>query len=261
MDKRASGRIPTNLKIKMCLDHDINTGIISNLSHNGMLITTKVCFPLKSQFDVLLPLGQDILRIPVKVSRLLKKDDTYTGIGVELLDTPIGYQEFLENQSQEYHVKERRKKTFKCSVCNHISFRQAPIHCPFCKSSIDSFIENSGEVNMVDDFKSLGDFEKEHFPVVNIAKGSVSCGSNRGANIHISVGEIRHRMDIDDHIAFIDFYFNDVTLSKKCIARINLNCHIIGPETSLNFIDACSGNITIISNCTAHGSWMTEAVI
>ncbi|RJQ49861.1 MAG: hypothetical protein C4538_01290 [Nitrospiraceae bacterium] len=261
MEKRSSGRIPSNLKIKLCLDHDINTGILSNLSDNGMLITTKVCFPLKSQFEILLPVGEEILKIPVRVSRLLKKNDVYDGIGVELLEPSAAYLEFLERQSMLYQIKEKRKKTFKCSTCSHITFKQAPLHCPFCKSAIDDFIENSGEVNMLEDYTSLTDFEKTHFPVINIAKGSVPEMKDRGMHVQIKVGEFPHKMDIDDHIAFIDLYFNDFSLSKKCIARLHLNCQIITPIASFSFHDACSGALTVISNCTAHGSWMTETTI
>ncbi|RJQ51193.1 MAG: hypothetical protein C4526_10695 [Nitrospiraceae bacterium] len=261
MEKRSSIRIPSNLKVKLCLEDDVNTGTLMNFSGNGMLINTRVCFPLKSQFEILLPSGEEILKIPVKVKRLLKKGETYDGIGVELLDAPPKYLEFLDNQQKDFRIKEKKTRTFICTVCNHIAFGQAPINCPFCNGPIDNFDDNSGEVNIMTDFKALAEFEKKHFPVINIKKVSDPAPNGVPVNVHVSVGEIRHRMDVDDHITFIDFYFNDLSLNKKCIARINLNCHIITPEASLYFNDKASGVLTVISNCSAHGSWMAETSI
>ena len=165
MEKRSSNRVPSSLKIKLCFDNDINTGTLVNMSGNGMLINTKVCFPLKSQFDILLPSGEEILKIPVKVSRLLKKDNAYDGIGVELLDPTSEYFDFLDNQSKDFTIDDRKIKTYVCTVCNHITFGQAPIICPFCNGSIDNFYDNTGEVNTMSDFKSLAEFEKKHFPL------------------------------------------------------------------------------------------------
>jgi desulfoferrodoxin-like iron-binding protein len=261
MEKRSSGRVPSNLKIKLRLEDDINTGTLVNFSRSGMLINTKLCFPLKSTFDILLPAGDEILKVPVKVSRLLKKDNIYNGIGVELLDTSRKYLEFLNTQSRDLNIKGKRTKTFVCSVCGHITFEQAPINCPFCCGPIDNFSDNSGEVNIPEDFQSLTDFEKKHFPMINIAKADTSTLDARHIHVHVKVGEIQHEMEVDEHIKFIDFYFNDLSLHKKCIARVNLNCHIINPETVLSFHDTTSGILTVISNCSAHGNWLAEANI
>ncbi|MBI5739656.1 MAG: PilZ domain-containing protein [Nitrospirae bacterium] len=261
MEKRSYDRIPASLKIKLCLDNDINTGTLVNLSRSGMLINTKVCFPLKSQFDILLPSGDDILKIPVKVSRLLKKGNAYDGIGVELLDPSSRYFEFLASQSKNSTINDRKIKTYVCTVCNHIAFGQVPIVCPFCNGSIDNFYDNTGEVNTLSDFKSLADFEKKHFPVINVARGGGPEQAEAPIDVHVTVGEIQHKMDIDDRITFIDFYFNDLRLNKKCLARVNLNCHIVNPDATIRFHETASGTLTVVSNCNAHGSWMAETNI
>jgi len=261
MEKRSSGRVPSNLKIKLRLEDDINTGTLVNFSRNGMLINTKLCFPLKSTFEILLPTGDEILKVPVKVSRLLKTDNIYTGIGVELLDAPREYLVFLDAQSGNLNIKRKRTKTFVCFVCGHITFEQAPINCPFCFGPIDNFSDNSGEVNTPEDFQSLSDFERKHFPTIDIAKADTSTEETRYIQVHVKVGEIQHEMDVDEHIKFIDFYFNDLGLHKKCIARFNLNCHIINPEAVLSFHNTTSGILTVISNCSAHGNWLAEANI
>jgi len=261
MEKRSSDRVPASVKIKLCLDNDINTGTLVNLSRNGMLINTKVCFPLKSQFDILLPSGDEILKIPVKVSRLLKKDSTYDGIGVVLLNPSSRYFEFLDNQLKGSTITDKKIKTYVCTVCNHVAFGQVPIICPFCNGSIDNFYDNTGEINTLSDFQSLADFEKKHFPLINIARGTNQAQDGGQINVHVTIGEIQHKMDIDDRITFIDFYFNDLRLNKKCLARVNLNCHIVNPDATIRFHEAASGTLTVVSNCNAHGSWMAETTI
>ncbi len=261
MEKRAFDRIPSNLYVRLCFENDINSGKLINLSKNGIFINTKVFFPLKTQFEILLPLEEEILKIPVKVARLSKKDDIYDGIGAELIESPLKYLEFVDNQSMNLKTNERKIKTFACSVCNHIAFDTAPINCPFCLGSIDNFTDNSSVINIPRNFKTLTEFEKNHFPVITVSKEYGAAQDCRHIAVHVNVGEIQHKMDIDDRIAFIDFYFNDMHLNKKCIARINLNCHIINPEATLRLNDATPGVLTVVSNCNAHGSWITETKI
>lgn len=209
-----------------------------------MLINTKLCFPLKSQFEILLPAENEILKLPVKVSRLLKKDNIYEGIGVELLAPSPKYLEFLDKQFRNLSIRGNKTKTFVCSVCKHIAFGQAPANCPFCYSysPIDNFHDNSGEVNYPTDFQSFIEFKKKHFPLINIMRESASA---HDINVRVTVGEIQHETDVDDHIRFIDFYFNDFGVHKNCIARVNLNCRKIVPETSLDFHEMSSGILTV----------------
>jgi desulfoferrodoxin-like iron-binding protein len=261
MEKRAFERIPSNLHVRLCFENDINSGKLINLSKNGMLINTKVFFPLKTQFEILLPLQEEILKIPVKVSRLSKNDDIYDGIGAELLESPIKYLEFVDSQSNISKNNERKIKTFVCAACNHIAFDTAPINCPFCLGSIDNFADNSSAVNILRNFKIITEFEKKHFPVITISREYGSDQNCKHIDVHVKVGEIQHRMDVDDHISCIALYVNHLHLNKNCIARINLNCHIINPETTLRLNDAAPGIITVISSCNAHGSWMSETKI
>lgn len=258
MERRAFDRIPANMDVRLCFENDINTGALINLSPKGMLINTKVCFPLKTQFEVLLSLEDDIIKVPVQVARLSKKDNVYSGIGVEIVEPHAKYLEFVENRFNQSKTEEKKARTFICGVCKHIAFEKAPINCPFCLSSIDAFNETPGDLNIMGNFKTLSEFEKRHFPVVTISKKYGSSQDRNYIDIHVKVGEIQHKMDIDDHISFIDFYFDDQQINKKCIGRINLNCNIINPEASLRFCSELPGLLTIVSTCNAHGSWMTE---
>ena len=98
MQKRTSERKPSNINIKFSCDNADYSGTVINLSKNGMFIKTRdMCFPFNSTFEIIIPLEKEVLNLPVKVSRITKTNDTYDGIGVELLDPPRNYLEFVKS--------------------------------------------------------------------------------------------------------------------------------------------------------------------
>jgi len=261
MKKRTFDRYPTNQNVRLCFENNISTGTLINISRNGMFINTRTCLPLKTKLEIHLPIGKEILTVPVKVTRLSRKDDIYDGIGTELLESPARYLKFVDDQTRIVNTTEKKVKTFVCSVCDHITFDTAPITCPFCSGSIDNFRNNSGAVNIPGNIDTLTEFEKKHFPLIIISREYGPAQDFKHLDVHVKVGAIQHKMDVEDHISFIDFYFNDLQLTKKCIARINLNCNILNPEATLRFRDLNPGTLTIISNCNTHGSWLSETKI
>ncbi len=95
MQRRAFERIPTNLQTTFLSENNNCTGTVMNLSENGMFINTKLSFPFDSMLEIRIPLKEEILKVPVKVSRIVKTDDFYGAIGVELLNPPQNYLEFV----------------------------------------------------------------------------------------------------------------------------------------------------------------------
>jgi desulfoferrodoxin (superoxide reductase-like protein) len=183
-------------------------------------------------------------------------------MGVELLSPETRYLELLNSIRKDNIKNEKSEKrktgSFICKACNYIAFEQAPTVCPFCRSSIDHFENNPDFLKTLDDFDYIGDFEKKHFPVVTLAKEYDSKRESRFTDVHVKAGEIAHSMDIDDHIKFMDFYLNEFDLNKKCISRFHLNCKRLKPEGTIRINNATSGVLTVVNNCSAHGSWMTE---
>jgi hypothetical protein len=69
-----------------------------NLSEKGMLLkTSDICFPLDTHFEIYIHLRGDVLEVPVKVNRLIKTDNVYDGIGIELIDPPLSYVDFISD--------------------------------------------------------------------------------------------------------------------------------------------------------------------
>ena len=84
LKRRAFERVSASLEF-----HSFNVdyfGVVTDLSENGMFIKSqKISFPFKSQFEILLPLNEHMLNIPVKVTRITKSTRFYDGMGVKLL--------------------------------------------------------------------------------------------------------------------------------------------------------------------------------
>ena len=96
MERRAFNRIPTYLFVKFFCRDSLSYGIVKNLSENGMYIDTGMCLPLESNFEILIPTSnEETLNVLVKFKRLVKTAGFYDGIGVELLNPPDNYLEFV----------------------------------------------------------------------------------------------------------------------------------------------------------------------
>ncbi len=253
----------TSLKVNFSISNEINSGTLTNLSKNGMFIKAKNCFPPKTKIDILIPSDKGVVSVPVKVRRLWKVNNDYDGMGVELMNPSNQYYEFLNNMRSE-HIKNVKLanikiNSFMCNKCNYIAFDQAPIICPFCEASIDHFDNNPDSLKILEDFDNIGEFEKKHFPVITVLKEFDSNRECRFTDVHVKIGEIAHKMDIDDHISYLDFYLNEFNLNKECIARVNIKCKRLIPEATIKLNNVSSGVLTVLSHCSSHGSWMTEA--
>ena len=104
LKKRAFERIPASLEF-----HSLNVdyfGVVTDLSENGMFIKSqKISFPFNSQFEISLPLNEDLLNIPVKVTRVTKSKRFYDGIGVELLRPSRNYLSLVRKLRSAYNSR------------------------------------------------------------------------------------------------------------------------------------------------------------
>jgi len=105
MERRAFERTNTNLKAIIFSGDNMCSGTITNISENGMYINANISLPLQMKLEVLLHLGEDILKLPVNVRRLAKSNGLYNGIGVELLNSPDNYLDLVSTlKSDSYSV-------------------------------------------------------------------------------------------------------------------------------------------------------------
>jgi hypothetical protein len=106
MEKRAFERLPVNFQARLFYGNMIYTGTVTNLSENGMFISTKMNFPVDSVLVSAILEDQSIIhssiRLPVRIRRTVRSNNYYdlikdSGIGVELLKPLQEYAEFVSN--------------------------------------------------------------------------------------------------------------------------------------------------------------------
>ena len=95
MEKRGFDRIHIYLSSRFPCGNTFCSGTVTNLSENGMFINAEIYFPVKTKFEVLVQLKDEILKIPVKIVRIVKSGNIYEGMGVKLLNLPKKYLELL----------------------------------------------------------------------------------------------------------------------------------------------------------------------
>jgi len=96
MQKRAFYRIKSKIKVRFNCSNTDYSGTATNLSENGMFISTKkMSFPFDSQFKIVLSHNEDFLYIPVKVVRITKSTDSYDGVGVAVIKPSKNYLELV----------------------------------------------------------------------------------------------------------------------------------------------------------------------
>jgi hypothetical protein len=87
----------SDFNIRFFYGNTVCCGTASNLSVEGMFIHTKTCYPVDSIFDVLFLVDGKILKIPVKVKGLLKTDDFYNAMAVEILSLQRNYLDLIDS--------------------------------------------------------------------------------------------------------------------------------------------------------------------
>lgn len=104
MERRAFDRIPTNLYIRFFHNNMLYSGIVTNLSKNGMRIDTGVYIPSHSKFNVLLIIKGMNVKVPVKVNRLITSGEVHRGMGVELSEQPQNYSGLVKSIRSSFFV-------------------------------------------------------------------------------------------------------------------------------------------------------------
>lgn len=264
MRRRLFGRVESDFKIDFLFSDATHSGIITNVSESGVCLSAGLSLPRKSKIEILFPLQNETMRLPARVRRACKQSDQNHSMGVEILDAPASYLEFVKRFKYEtfQQTKKERQEAetyYICSVCHHVVFTQAPFHCPVCSASIENFGYHPGAIMIPEKAEALSEIEKRHVPVIEVARGGGELSERY--EVHVKVGEIEHDKSIEDHIRFIDFYIRGGEISKRCIGRVNLRCERFVPSVNVRMHNVDSSTISVISNCSAHGYWMSETTI
>jgi hypothetical protein len=97
LEKRSYERITTCLRVEFDCNNTICCSAVINLSEKGMLLrTAEILFPMDMNFEVFIHMKEEVLIVPIKVSRLVKAGNIYDRIGVELINPPQKYFNYVD---------------------------------------------------------------------------------------------------------------------------------------------------------------------
>ena len=97
MDRRSFDRVDTSLPVKYVCDDILYSGTIKNISENGMFIKTGNFLPCINWIEIFVPLEEGISKFFARIRRIEKVDESNLSMGIELLDPPDSYIEFVSN--------------------------------------------------------------------------------------------------------------------------------------------------------------------
>ena len=108
MERRTGKRVYLTQEIFLSSRSDKRSAVLTNCSEGGMYIKTRISYPFDYAYEAYIPVKDSLLKVPVKVVRIDKSGPAYEGMGVELLDLPQKYLEFvikhsLLSESQNTH--------------------------------------------------------------------------------------------------------------------------------------------------------------
>jgi Tfp pilus assembly protein PilZ len=100
MEKRAFKRLPVNVPARLFYGNMVYTGIVVNLSENGMFVCTKMNYPVGVLIMMAIKSGDDTLKLPIKIRRTVKPAKDLlclenSGMGVEVLNPSREYKDFV----------------------------------------------------------------------------------------------------------------------------------------------------------------------
>lgn len=98
MARRTSWRIPIDLEVLLSGRNGKFRGRILNLSENGMLISfvDKISEP-EERLTIQIATEKETIDMPVRLVRLVRSNGSYGAAGVELINPPEAYMDFLDS--------------------------------------------------------------------------------------------------------------------------------------------------------------------
>ena len=101
MKNRAFERLPVKLKARLYWGNKVYPGTVGNFSEKGMFIRTRMSPPFDSVIEVVIDKSKGFLKFPSNVRWLAQVNSVDNEgnehiIGVELMDVPPDYLEFIK---------------------------------------------------------------------------------------------------------------------------------------------------------------------
>ena len=102
MEKRDHIRLPSKLQARLVYGNLFYASSITDFSEKGVFLKARMNFNVNSVFVLVLLIKNRIVNVLAKVKRVVKSDDlkesVISGMGVELINPPVRYLEFVKER-------------------------------------------------------------------------------------------------------------------------------------------------------------------
>ncbi len=96
MEKRTVERLHSGIDVRFNYGDMYYSGTILNLSEKGMFIKTKICLPPGPMFVIMVREENELLKMLASVKYSTRARVHYEGMGVEILNPPANYKEYVD---------------------------------------------------------------------------------------------------------------------------------------------------------------------
>jgi len=99
-ERRTYDRVQTSMEARFFCGNRYYAGKITDVSEQGMFISTDIRLPINSSFDIMMVINDQVTSVPVTVRRSIEstyRSDNLSsgGMGVELMKSPTQYLNYV----------------------------------------------------------------------------------------------------------------------------------------------------------------------
>ena len=100
-EKRTSKRISTHFLVSFFNGDSLNNGLVTNISENGIYFISGADLSSGLNIEMSIPLKEENLKVPIKITRSEKTGNLYDAFGAELLNSSQDYIGFVHNKNAQ----------------------------------------------------------------------------------------------------------------------------------------------------------------
>ena len=94
-EKRKCARKLVREKVIYSFGNIFYSGKLLNVSKEGMFIETAYCLPVDGMLMLIMKINDSFVNLKVQVKRLVRSSGVYRGMGLQLMNSPTSYLEYV----------------------------------------------------------------------------------------------------------------------------------------------------------------------
>jgi hypothetical protein len=102
LEKRNCERKLVREKVIYSFGNIFYSGKLLNVSKEGIYVETAYCLPVDATLMLIMKINDSFINLIVKVKRLVRNSGLYKGMGLQLMNTPNSYLDYVNSLEPAY---------------------------------------------------------------------------------------------------------------------------------------------------------------